>query len=142
MRTFLPVDYHYSVQGDTDNCSQADESLQSMKGASAPLMGEAVGPQEWDSHPLSVEPCSHPNAHPSVSSQAALPATGSCIPSMFSCKNPNQSSPFACRQSTQLGDELGPPQGVREGTPWFTVATLLLALFFNQVTREGGCSSK
>ena len=93
MRTLLAVDYHYSVQGDTNNCSQADESLQPMKGSSAPLTGEAVGPQERGSRPLPrsgvcdpacgglppQRPPLCPNAHLSIPSRAAFPA-GQVVP--------------------------------------------------------------
>lgn len=118
MRTFLPVDYHYSVQGDTDNCSQADESLQSMKGASVPLMGEAVGPQERDSHPMSVQPCSHPNAHPSVPSQAALPVTATLpSPACSPASPPTRAALLPVPNPHSLGMSWDPHRGSGKGPP-------------------------
>lgn len=159
MRTFLTVDYHYSVQGDTDNCSRADDSLQSTKGSSTPLMREAVGPQERGSCPLprlgvcnpacgGLPPqCPPLRPQPSCSPSRTGRSTAT-LPFAFTLPAPACSSPKSPRSSPSLVRTAqacaGNPMGAQERDPpgHSSHAALLFALFFNQVTRQGGCCSK
>ena len=118
-----------------------DDSLQPMKGSSAPRMGEAGGPWEQGSRPLPpsdvCDPASggsRPNAQLSVPSRVAPrpdrlfhhdTATGLYHPSIFPTKSP-RSSPTPCAWFARL--RLETPWGPEEGTPPPTAATLCCCL--------------
>lgn len=123
-RTLLAVDYHYSFQGDTDNCSRAEDSTRFTKGSPAPPMGEAVGPQERGRRPWPRSgtrdpacrglPPQRPPLHPQPSRSPGRP--GRCtamLPFAFTPPSP------AHLPATHRGAALLPVPGLHgSGTGW------------------------